>query len=68
MNIPKRFMLCLNLCFHSLGNAGDAFLKEFTTEFYAEFMPKWEKALNHSSKTSGKQNDFQAWKSNEKQF
>ncbi len=30
---------------------GDAFLEEFTTEFYAEFMQSWEKALNHYLQT-----------------
>jgi hypothetical protein len=31
----------------SLGPAGDAFLAEFTEEWYGRFMREWEDALNH---------------------
>lgn len=38
----------------SLGQAGDAFLQEFTSEWYVGFMQNWENALNHYLKTGSK--------------
>jgi hypothetical protein len=37
--------------FTSLGEAGDAFLEEFTGDWYENFMQNWEKAMNHYLKT-----------------
>ena len=31
----------------SLGPEGDAFLKEFTVDWYRNFMENWERAMNH---------------------
>lgn len=38
----------------SLGPAGDAFLEDFTEEWYRGFMQGWELALNHYLKTGDK--------------
>lgn len=38
----------------SLGEGGDSFLNEFTSEYYVEFMQNWENALNHYLKTGEK--------------
>lgn len=35
----------------SLGPAGDAFLADFTSEWYRRFMREWEEALNHYLRT-----------------
>ena len=37
--------------FTSLGSDGDAFLTEFTAEWYETFMQGWETAINHYLKT-----------------
>lgn len=36
----------------AIGPAGEAFLKEFTAEWYQRFMQDWEQALNHYLSTS----------------
>lgn len=38
----------------SLGPAGDAFLADFTPEWYGRFMREWEGALNHYLQTGQK--------------
>jgi len=37
--------------FTSLGADGDAFLTEFTAEWYENFMQGWEAAINHYLET-----------------
>ena len=54
---PKETLADISYEYTSLGSSGDTFLKEFTTNFYAEFMQKWEKALNHYLKTGEKLHD-----------
>lgn len=38
----------------AIGAAGDMFIKEFTEEWYEDFMVEWEKAMNHYLDTGNK--------------
>jgi hypothetical protein len=40
--------------FTVIGLAGEKFLKEFTHEWYVDFMKNWEKAMNHYLNTGNK--------------